>query len=140
MRLPPANAEAGPGQARIESYRDDSVVVRTAADASGVLVLTDTFYPGWAAEIDGRPTPILRTDYLFRGVVVPAGEHVVTFAFRPWSVMIGAVISLLTTCFVLVMALVPLLVALGRRVRLTRPAGLSVRGAPQPAGSMAEVP
>jgi hypothetical protein len=140
LQLPTANAEVRPGQARIESYRDDSVVVRTAADASGVLVLTDTFYPGWAAEIDGRPTPILRTDYLFRGVVVPAGEHVVTFAFRPWSVMLGAVISLLTACFVLVMALVPLLVALGRRVRLARPAGLSVRGAPQPAGSMAEVP
>jgi len=140
MRLPAADATAAPGRAVVVSYRDDSVVVSTAADHDGVLVLTDSFYPGWVAEVDGRPTPILRTDFLFRGVVVPAGEHVVTFAFQPWSVSLGAAISLLTACFVLFVPLVPVLVAIGRRMRLAGPAGLTVGGARRAAEPMAEVP
>jgi hypothetical protein len=72
---------------------DGQVTVRTAASAPGVLVLTDVFYPGWVATVDGAPAPIYPADYAFRGVVVPAGEHIVEFAYRPTSFAAGAAIS-----------------------------------------------
>jgi Bacterial membrane protein YfhO len=63
---------------------------------SSYLVLTDTYYPGWEATIDGVPTPILRCNYAMRAIVVPPGKHSVTFTFRPTSFRIGAWISLLS--------------------------------------------
>lgn len=48
----------------------------------GVLVLTDTYYPGWNVNVDGKPAAILRANYLFRGVMIPAGEHHVKFQYQ----------------------------------------------------------
>ncbi len=54
--------------------------------AEGYLFLSDPFYPGWQAELDGEPVPILRADYAFRAVATPAGSgHTVTMTFRPAS-------------------------------------------------------
>ena len=52
-----------------------------------VLVLADAWYPGWSVTVHGEPAELLRANYAFRGVVVPAGAHGVTFRFRPatWS-------------------------------------------------------
>ena len=51
-----------------------------------MLFLLDLFhYPGWIAELDGRQTPILRADVLFRAVEVPAGRHTVVFRYAPLS-------------------------------------------------------
>jgi uncharacterized membrane protein YfhO len=57
------------------------------------LVLSDTYYPGWTASIDGQPTTVLRGDVLFRVVPVPSGEHDVQLRFEPGSVKLGLVIS-----------------------------------------------
>ena len=57
------------------------------------LVLSEMYSPGWEATVDDVPTPIYRTNYLFRGVVVPAGQHAVTFTYRPRSVLLGAAVS-----------------------------------------------
>ena len=61
-----------------------------------MLVLTDLFYPGWQALVDGRPAQMYRADYAFRGVPVPGGTHVVEFRYRPVSFIAGAMISGLT--------------------------------------------
>ncbi|HXV99015.1 MAG TPA: YfhO family protein, partial [Anaerolineae bacterium] len=48
------------------------------------------------ATVDGQPAPILRADYIFRAVPVPAGEHAVELIFQPFSFTVGALISGLT--------------------------------------------
>lgn len=91
-----AAALAGPmeGVARIVEYQPERVVVEATLDAPGALVLADTWYPGWQARIDGQPAPVLRANYLFRAVLLPAGQHVVQFEFRPVSLRLGAGVSL----------------------------------------------
>lgn len=59
--------------------------LRVSCPAPRVLVVADSWYPGWRATVDAQPTEILRANYAFRGVVVPAGEHTVEFRFRPAS-------------------------------------------------------
>ncbi len=85
---PSATSEPTPpsaGSARIASWRPDRVEIAVDARIDGVLVLADTHYPGWIAEVDGRQTPILRADVLFRAVEVPAGRHAVVFRYAPLS-------------------------------------------------------
>jgi hypothetical protein len=74
-----------PGVASIESSRPGRIEVVATSTSGGLLVLHDTYYPGWLAEVDGRPASILRACVLFRGVEVPAGTHRVTFRFAPFS-------------------------------------------------------
>jgi hypothetical protein len=69
------------------------MALKTSSKTPALLVLSDIYYPGWEAAIDGKAAQILRTNYLLRGVMLPAGEHRVTFAFRPKSVYLGAGIS-----------------------------------------------
>ncbi len=58
-----------------------------------LLILADTFYPGWQATVDGDPAPIYRTNVLLRGVPVPAGEHEVVFRYAPASWRQGLLFS-----------------------------------------------
>jgi hypothetical protein len=66
-----------------------SVTVRTRSAEPGLLFLGETHLPGWEARVDGERRPILRADYAFRAVAVPAGEHSVDFRYRPASFRIG---------------------------------------------------
>jgi hypothetical protein len=91
--LPQAAAATTPGtaSATITAYSPEAV--RLSAQGAGYLVLTDAFYPGWKAWIDGVPAPILRADLMFRAVYLPAGSHVVEFRFAPDSVSWGLWLS-----------------------------------------------
>jgi uncharacterized membrane protein YfhO len=68
--------------------------MHTSTDGDAWLVLSDTYYPGWKAFVDGQQTPLLRGDVLFRAVPIPAGEHDVQLHFEPASVKVGLAISL----------------------------------------------
>lgn len=72
------------------------VRVSLQSDAPGYLVLSDAFYPGWRAAVDGEPAPLYRANYAFRAVQVPAGEHSVLFEFRPRLWPVGLFLSGLT--------------------------------------------
>jgi len=97
-----ARASGAISAARITAYEPTRVVIETDTAADGELVLTDTFYPGWYASVDGQTRPIHRANYLFRAVAVPAGRHVVTFWYAPRSFRLGATITAATLALTLV--------------------------------------
>jgi Bacterial membrane protein YfhO len=74
----------------------NEVIVKTKSSEPAILVLSANHFPGWRAYVDGKFVANLRLDYNLRGVVLPPGEHTVEFVYWPKSVLIGAVISLLT--------------------------------------------
>ncbi|MBP6821363.1 MAG: YfhO family protein [Acidobacteria bacterium] len=82
--------------ARFVSYEASRLVIETNADKPAVLVVSERHYPGWVATLDGVKTPIHQTDFLLRGVVVPAGKHTVEMSYRAPQARNGAIISLLT--------------------------------------------
>jgi len=64
----------------------------------GLLVINQSYTRGWAArmqtqEAEGKELPILRTNRILQGVVLPAGKHTVEFSYEPTSIYVGAVIS-----------------------------------------------
>ncbi|MBC7262844.1 MAG: YfhO family protein [Chloroflexi bacterium] len=65
------------------------------AAAPGLLVLSDNYYPGWQAYLDGGRVHIYRANYAFRAVYVPEGQHKVTFRFESYSFRLGVLVSLL---------------------------------------------
>jgi hypothetical protein len=71
--------------AQITSWRPDRVEVEVDSTEPGVLVLHDLYYPGWVAEVDGTPVPLLRANVLFRAVEVSEGRHSVVFRYAPFS-------------------------------------------------------
>ena len=83
----------GFGEAKIKRYEEQQVELETTTDTSALVVLTDTYYPGWKAYVDEAETPIYRANYTFRAVEVPAGKHTVRFSYEPLSVTIGGWIS-----------------------------------------------
>jgi hypothetical protein len=84
--------------AHVVKIADTQVEIQTQAAAPAFLVLSDVNYPGWRATIDGQITPIVQTNYVQRGVKVPAGEHLVRFEFHPLSFKLGVGITT-ATCF-----------------------------------------
>jgi hypothetical protein len=79
--------------AEIITYRPTKIIIKTTSQTNQLLFLSDTYYPGWRATIDGQPAPVLRADLAFRAVPVPAGEHTITFTYFPDSFKYGLVIA-----------------------------------------------
>ncbi|MBI5118112.1 YfhO family protein [Candidatus Poribacteria bacterium] len=82
-----------PGVAAIVRYEANEVELRVEAKEPSLVILTDCYYPGWAAYVDGVRRPIWRANYLFRAVETPSGAHTVLFKYRPVSVQWGASLS-----------------------------------------------
>jgi hypothetical protein len=107
-----AHANGAGGVVSIVHESDTALSLRASADADSFLVLSDVYYPGWRASVDGREAHVYQTDYALRGVRVPAGVHVVEFTYAPRSLRVGAYVSAFS---LLAIALVSL--ALARRER-----------------------
>ncbi len=73
----------------ITSYSYNNVTIAVQSNEKALLFLSDTYFPGWHAYIDGKETPILRADYTFRSIVIPAGKHTVIFSYFPTSFLFG---------------------------------------------------
>ncbi len=79
--------------ARIVEEEDTRVVIAADLEAPGLLVLADSFFPGWRASVGDEELEILPVNHLFRGVMLPAGRHRVVFEYRPWTLPVGAAVS-----------------------------------------------
>lgn len=90
------SADSHSDQVTVVSYEPERVVIEANLASEGYLVLTDTWYPGWRAWMDGKESPIIRANLLFRAIALPAGQHRVEFSYEPASLQIGAAISLAT--------------------------------------------
>lgn len=89
--------------ARVEivDYTPDSILLDAELLSPGYLFLSEIFYPGWKASIDGRPARILRGNFLFRVIPLPAGRHQVRVHFDPLTIKVGIVVSLFTLLVIL---------------------------------------
>jgi hypothetical protein len=98
-------------EAVVERVTDTVVEVRTRSSVVSFLVLSDVFYPGWSVTIDGVPSRLYQTDYILRGAVVPAGTHLVRFAFTPRTFYAGVGITVLASVITIGIPIVGVLTA-----------------------------
>lgn len=82
--------------AKVLSYKPQEVLVESETEKDGVLVLSENFYPGWKAYIDGKRTEIYPANVLFRGVDLPKGAHKIRFVYEPRWFWPSLIISLST--------------------------------------------
>jgi hypothetical protein len=80
---------------------NNQLMLHVKAKGNTFLVLSDTYFPGWKAFVDGKEEKILRANYNFRAVPLTAGTHRVEFVYDPLSFKLGAIITFLTIigCF-----------------------------------------
>jgi hypothetical protein len=90
---PRAAAPGQTGHAEIREYDGERVVVDAVTEGPGYLVLTDLWFPGWWASVDGIEAPIWRADHAFRAVWISPGRHRIEFRYSPRSLWLGLVAS-----------------------------------------------
>ncbi len=89
--------------AEITYYSADRIEIETAISQPGRLVLSEIWYPGWQATVNGIPQPVEKVDGLLRGVsLVQPGTYQVTLTYHPQSVLWGGWISMITTVLLIV--------------------------------------
>ncbi len=96
---PPSVDSAATGalsRSLITSHSNDRIEVSTSDSASGMLVLSEVYYPAWKAYVDGRPTPLYVADHALRAVRIPAGDHKVELKYESTYLRVGIALSFLT--------------------------------------------
>lgn len=82
------------GTATITNTSDTSMTIGvTDSPGDSLLVITDTYYPGWKAAVDEKEVAVLPVNIRFRGILVPKGSHTIRMWYKPESVRLGSVIS-----------------------------------------------
>lgn len=80
----------------VEEYNENNLEINTDTNKNSFLILTDNYYPGWKAFVDGKETQIYRANYTFRAILLPGGKHEVIFRYVPQSFSTGLTISCLS--------------------------------------------
>jgi uncharacterized membrane protein YfhO len=81
------------GEVEFISESNNKLSLRVEAETESILVLSDTYYPGWKVFVNGKEEKILRANYNFRGVLLNKGMHRVEFVYDPISFKLGALIT-----------------------------------------------
>jgi hypothetical protein len=110
--MPPTDTEKDQEMCRVVSYACDEISVDATLNRPGFLVMSEINYPGWQAYVDGKITPLLTGNYLFRTVPLGPGRHHVRFVFSPLSFKAGTAVS-----FVSVVGIIVGLIILSRKRR-----------------------
>lgn len=80
-------------QVSFEDYQDQNLTLSVQTDRQAPLILTNVYYPGWKAYIDGQPVPVNKVDFMFQAVLVPQGSHQIEFKYQPDSFYNGLYLS-----------------------------------------------
>lgn len=121
----PKIGKLSPGDtAKVLAAADGKIVVDTHAARPGFLVVSETYFPGWVATVDGAEVPIYQTDYLLLGVAIPPGAHRVEMRYRAPRATLGLMISSMTA-----LTLIGLGVVTWRRSRAARRSANTGEGA-----------
>jgi hypothetical protein len=107
LEAPGESFAAAPGRVLSLERGTEHLRVEAQAEGEGVLVVNDTFWPGWKATVDGRPVRIYAADALVRAVRFPPGRHVLRMDYEPPEVTVGLWLSGLGLAAVVALALVP---------------------------------
>jgi hypothetical protein len=86
------------GQIQIEHENPNEIILQINGSQSGWVLISDVWYPGWRAMVDGNPVPVRNANYLFRGIEVPAGHHTLRLVYLPLDFYLGLVISVASWC------------------------------------------
>jgi hypothetical protein len=105
-------------RAEITAYEPERVAILASTDSPGYLILSDAWYPGWEATVDGQPAPIERADVHFRGVYLDPGTHTVHLAYRPKSYLFGLGVSTATLLGIVILATRTCICPSGQHARL----------------------
>jgi len=103
---PPKTSNASPAQgAQVSMFqrKTNELQMRVDTDQESILVISQTYYPGWKAYIDGESTPVFPANYALTGVSVGRGSHDVRLSFEPESLKVGILVSLATLTIVVVL-------------------------------------
>ncbi len=105
---------SGQGQVTLTGYQPNVLHYRASLSAAALVVFAEIYYPeGWTATLDGREVEILRANYVLRALEVPAGEHEITFRFKPKVYAYGNTVTILSSALVVLLALGTLLLKSG---------------------------
>ncbi len=96
---------AGGDHLRVLRHAAGRVTVSARMACRGMVILADSYYPGWRAQVDGKPAEIHEVNGAFRGIVVEGGEHVIDMRYLPASFLGGAAMSLLGAAVALALAI-----------------------------------
>jgi uncharacterized membrane protein YfhO len=91
---------------RIEliSYQPDELHYKYSAREEKLAVFSEIYYPaGWKCYVDGKESQYFRTDWVLRGMIVPAGDHEIKFTFKPASYYVGNKISLASSILLILL-------------------------------------
>jgi hypothetical protein len=91
-----ARVNAMPEPATFKTYSANRLELDVQTQSRGMLVLSELFYPGWRATVNGEKATIYKINGVFRGIVVPEGRSRITLQYAPISVFVGGFISLIT--------------------------------------------
>lgn len=95
---PAVGPRGGGSSVQMVEYGAERVVIRAVTDSAAYLVLTDTWFPGWRARVNGIDQAVWRANHAFRAVWLPPGAHAVEFRYRPLSFQWGLGLSVLAAC------------------------------------------
>jgi hypothetical protein len=90
---PAATGSGASPKAAIVSEDAGEILIDAEAPADGFLLLADTFYPGWQADVDGRSVPVYRANLSVRVIALPKGTHKVRFTYQAPGLAVGLRIS-----------------------------------------------
>ena len=100
--IPPDSNSTKKDSVKFIHYSPNKFILESYSSQTGFLVLSEIYYPGWKAFVDGKSTKIYRTDSILRGIYLEPGKHSILFRYQPTSFRNGLMITLITLIITLI--------------------------------------